>query len=368
MTNQATFYRILFFLALVGGLMSCEEGPVDNPCEIDFDQEELFSDLTEEVIIPQWDSMRTAFQTMDESAVPFVDSPTLERFDLLRDNYLNAYRRWQRVRVFSFGPAEETMLVERMNSFPVEVDRLESLLGADSVDFTHPDNKFAQGFPALDYLLFGLENSASSIVMRFRDDKDLRDYLSANLEFMEDQLEQVWIAWSGDYPQAFINNTGTSEGSALSLLINHINLRYEEMRRNKLGIPSGIAALGIERPEKVEAYHSEYSLELLKSSVRGIHQAFTSGNGLGLDDYLEAAGAKTSTGEELDDVISEQFETAIEDIDQIPPSLATSIEGEDESIEVAYQALARQTVYLKTDLPAALCVSITYVDNPSDSD
>ncbi|MCB0614576.1 MAG: peptidase M75, partial [Phaeodactylibacter sp.] len=59
---------------------------------------------------------------------------------------------------------------------------------------------------------------------------------------------------------------------------------------------------------------------------------------------------------------------ALDALSLVQAPLSGAIEGNNERVVNAYNEITRQLVNIKTDMPSVLCVSITYVDNASDSD
>jgi hypothetical protein len=87
-----------------------------------------------------------------------------------------------------------------------------------------------------------------------------------------------------------------------------------------------------------------------------------------LDDYLQAAGAEKD-GRPLVEIINAQYQTAIQGLRALQPAtLSQAIVNSNQAARAAYAHVLNQVVYLKTDLPSLLCVSITYVDNVDDGD
>ena len=73
-------------------------------------------------------------------------------------------------------------------------------------------------------------------------------------------------------------------------------------------------------------------------------------------------------GQSLNDLIKAQFTAAIDAVKNTPAPLHDTVVNDNETVVNAYNEITKQLVNIKTDLPSVLCVSITYIDNPSDSD
>ena len=86
-----------------------------------------------------------------------------------------------------------------------------------------------------------------------------------------------------------------------------------------------------------------------------------------MEEVLRSIGANKN-GISLADVIINQYDIAIEKVDAIQETLHESVDGDKENVINAYNVLSEQVIYLKSDMPSVMCIPITYVDNPSDSD
>jgi len=318
------------------------------------------------LIIPAYAELESSSATLDAAAQTFAEAPSTTSLEALREAFRTAYLDWQAVAQYEFGPAEERALRATLNNFPLNEDALESKIAAADYDFAN-SNTFDKGFPALDYLLYGLGDGTADAVVSELSATAHMDFLTAQTAFIAEAVEATHEAWTGGYLSSFVDNTGTAAGSSLSLIINNLNEHYETIKRDKIGIPSGVVTLGFTNPEDVEAPYSGLSLDLAEAATEAAQLFYTGGNGAGLDDYLEAVNA-TKEGESLNTRILAQFDSALAALAKVNGPLREAVDEENEVVVMAYNELTRQIVNIKTDLPSVLCVSITYIDNPSDSD
>jgi hypothetical protein len=190
-------------------------------------------------------------------------------------------------------------------------------------------------------------------------------------------VQDAWSATGGNYINTFTTTEGVANGKPLSDLVNQWNKNAELIKNNRLGDPisakTGYVPL---LPDNVEAFYSKYSLELVTRAVEAQQAVFlgstffasTVENGVGLDDYLEATGAQKGD-KSLAVFINEQYTTTLAALQALQPSnLHDAINNNLNGVKAAYAAAQNQVVATKTDLPAALCVSITYIDNVDDGD
>jgi len=90
-------------------------------------------------------------------------------------------------------------------------------------------------------------------------------------------------------------------------------------------------------------------------------------NGEGLDDLLRSLNADKN-GENLADVILQQYSEIETNIAKINGPLSTAVDQQKDEVIATYNSMTQQVIYIKSDLPSVMCIPITYVDNPSDSD
>lgn len=354
---------IVFFLALA--LVSCEEEIAD-PCSSKFDQTAMFTNVADNLIVPAYQDLQVRTNTLATASTAFSNDISIANLQSLRAAWASAYRSWQTAALYNFGPAEAELLRESLNNYPVDTDAINTNIEAGTWDLDAVDT-YDKGFPALDYLLYGTGENEAAIVDYFQNSSAAIAYVVDITVQIKTKVDATMQAWSDGYRETFIENTGTADGSALSQIVNGINEHYERLKRDKIGIPSGVVALGIPRPQSVEARFSGISLELAVIALVASQKLFKGKDDIGLEAYLNEVNAKKGD-ELLSRVISNQYILALGELNKITGTLSEAVEAQNEQVIEAYRAVTTQVVHLKTDMPSVLCVAITYVDNPSDSD
>lgn len=364
--------RNIYILTLLTAILfstSCDKGS-NSSCNADYDQVALFNNMTNEVIIPSFTRTKNSVSDLDMKIDAFTNELSIGNLNNIRGSFKIAYLDWQSTEYFSFGPSEAVQLNSKMNNFPVNAALLEANISNGNYSLDSPDNYYS-GFPALDYLLYGVGADDDAILAKYTSDENAQrylDYLNGVIDLMTTNINVVHDEWTSNYKANFISNEGTADGTSISLILNSLNENFEKTRRARLGIPSGFHELNVPAfPDKVEAYYSRFSLELLKENIQSAKDYFNGLNGEGIDDYLAFADV-LKENVRLETAINNQFDATINSLDLITGTLSSSIVNSPDLIQDAYVPLANQIVLLKTDTPSALCVSITYIDNASDSD
>lgn len=370
------FIKIVSCLALLAGLAACDNTSSSSdstPSNGDFDRKAMLQNIGQNVILPNYQAFNEEAQDLKAASKTFRNEVTIENLQAAREAFKAAYKAWQRVKPYNFGPAQRMALRKNMNTFPVDTAALEKRINNKNFKWGPYDND-TKGLPALDYLLYRQE-SKEAVVDQFNSGNGSnarKQYLKAVVSDITSKAKKVHQKWqpsNGDYLSNFTNSTGNSKGSSLGLMVNQLNFDFETIKDEKLGIPAGKKSMGKTFPKKVEAYYSSMSLPLMKANLQSIENTFlgrhNNTNGLGLDDHLDAVNAKRKN-EKLSKVIKDQFDKIDQHINSIPRPLSQAVRNDNQKLDKGFRAIKRQVVFLKTDMPSALGVRITYQDNDGD--
>ena len=357
------FFPLLAFVLFIA---ACGDDTPTTGCEVEFDQEAMFTNIADNLIIPAYTNLKEKVDDLETKVTDFQSNISQSTLDDLRSSWFEAYRVWQHASQYKFGPSEDVFLYNSVNNFPLNVDETNEKITNEDYDFTSPD-AYDKGFPALDYLLYGIGDDDAAILVQFADAKYMT-YLTKVVEDIKTRVDATTTAWD-TYRATFITNTGTAAGSSLSQIVNGFNENYEFIKREKLGVPSGVLTLGFTNPTKVEAFYAGRSVELANEALAASFQLYLGANSLGLDDYLQEIGTMKED-KTLDEAIQEQFTSAVNTLQGLGTTtpLSELVDTETDKVVDAYNEVTKQLVNIKTDMPSVLCVSITYIDNPSDSD
>ncbi|GAB5539322.1 MAG: imelysin family protein [Salibacteraceae bacterium] len=348
--------RLIAYTAMLALLLGCKENPTD--VEDTFDKEAMLTNMAENVIVPAYRQFDEDAKTLRDASVAFTEDSSEENFGVLTGAFIRSYRSWNACAVFEFGPAADKNLRLTMNTFPTDTGQIMENLRAESYDLKSAQNADAIGFPALDFLLNTMA-AEDKVVM---DDPKAAAYIQANAELIATLSSEIISEW-GSYQSEFQSNTSSSAGSSLSNLVNEINYEFELVKNARIGIPLGKKTLGETQVEKLEGYYFNISSSLATSNLSGIRNAFTGGDGQGLDDYLNDLDVKKD-GVLLSTAIVELMDEIEQELQG--KDLAHKITNDPSSLESLYNKTQQLVVLLKTDMPSQLGVQITYQDNDGD--
>lgn len=342
--------------------VSCDKED-DGGSKVDFDRKAMLTHWADNIIIPAVENQHTKFTELENAVQTFSGSPSEANLQLLKDEFKQAYLAFQRAKIFEFGPAADVSFRASANTFPVDTAQVKSNISSGSYNLSAASNIDAKGFPALDYLLYAKEDELLQ-------NSGYRTYVQEIAENLQDLAESIENDWD-NYRSEFINASGTDIGSSLGMMVNSINKDYELIKNAKIGFPAGKKTLGQPYPHTAEAFFSGLSLELAIANIEAIHNLYLgknfggSGFGPSLDEYLQEVQVETA-GQPLNEAIDDQFREATQALENVPEPFSEAVVQHQQAVDDAYLAIQKNVVLLKTDMPSALGVLITYQDNDGD--
>lgn len=325
--------------------------------------------LGNKVIFPAFNKLAKSTATLDTVVKAFNSAPSAFSMIALQIAFKDAYSAWEACSEYQFGPMLDLSLTTHFtNAFPTDTSIIKSNIGGAAYTMDGLANFSAQGFPALDYLMFGSDNNAA--LARFTTDPTAagaRNYLAALTGALKTKTAAVANAWSstgGNYLDKFSKATGVDAGSSLSQLLNAFVQDFDVTLQNyKIGIPIGKYGPNTlpVAPEKVEGYYSGISVALLIAQLQAIQNLY-----LGGLDKKVAATTATNNGMPLNDAIKNQINALMAKLQALPDPLSTDIKNNITAVNDTYTEVRKLTVLFKADMSSALGVKISFQDDDGD--
>ncbi|MFT4673575.1 MAG: hypothetical protein ACI9R6_000465 [Saprospiraceae bacterium] len=372
---KKNFIYVLFcFLVFVS---ACGEDDASLPAPSDsFDRSALLVNWADNIIIPAYDNFATTLNVLVNASQSFADTPTSVSLEEVRTSWLTAYSSFQKVSMFEIGRAETLNYRNRLNVYPTNTAEIDGYISSNSWDFALPSTIDSQGFPALDYLLYGL-GTDQEILDQYTTGTNALSYKMYLLDLvttMQTLTNEVTSDWENGYRETYITNTSSSASGAVDQTVNSFLFYYEKsLRAGKVGIPAGVFS-GSPLPQNVESLHYEFIskqllLEALSATISFFNgEGFTSdfpGNGFGLSSYLDALNT-VKNGSDLSVLINNQFQTASAKIALLDNSFVEQISTDNTKMLETYDELQRNVILMKVDMLQALSIDVDYVDADGD--
>ena len=364
--------RILFFIGtatLLGVAFSCSKsGSKGGGTTTTGNSDSVLVTIGNQLILPAYQHLALTANALDSAIIDFKGGPTATKLGNVQALFKTAYLDWEAASQFDYlGPASTAQpVLAAINVFPTNSTLIDSNVLVGNNNIMSFANTAARGFPALDYLLFGAGANTLALYTTDAAAANRLAYLSAvaadiNTETIA--INNGWAPGGGGYINTFVNGSGNSVSSSLGLLINSIDEDFEILKNDRLGIPLGLIPVGVVSPvlpKEVEAYYSGISVQLALAQLKAIQSVYSE-----LTTYLVNAKA-TYNGGMLSDTIRVAFATAVTDLQAVPDPLATTLQTSTAGAQTAFAQMQKLVALLKTDMPSALGVLITYGDNDGD--
>lgn len=364
----------LLIITLTFSVISCkkkQKSEEEDELENSFDKAAMLSNYSSNVIIPNIQQAKQAIDSLVSSYNNFTANKTLANLTATRLKFVDAYKQYQHVETFEFGPSENEIVRANFNTFPTDSIQINTNILSGIYDLSTVNNLDAKGFPALDFLLYNNGLTDTQVLNLFINSPNRVTYFSNCVAEMQTKITNIGNAWNNGYVATFNNSTGSQIGSSLGLLVNQVNYQIDLMKNAKVGIPLGKKSLGVIYPNKCEAYYvNNISVQLINECLINIENVYLgrskSGNdGLGLDDYLDALNAQHTSGT-LNAAIKNQFGAIKSKLALVSEPLSQTIINNPSLVDAVYVEMVKLLVLLKTDMPSAMGIVITYQDGDGD--
>ncbi|MEM6318051.1 MAG: imelysin family protein [Bacteroidota bacterium] len=331
----------------------------------DVNIENLLANQVNELVIPTYETYQEKMGGLLSATETFVGALNNDNLTAVKTAYSEAYLAYQAAGVHNYYATANLDLVNTTNLYPINVEILEELIANESYIFNTISHQRANGFPALDYFLYGLEDPVAT----FTNDAKAATFLLELVKSMDAKANALVDRWTGNLRANFIGNGGVALGSSVSVQLNETLIYYEQnIRGNKVGIPIG--RLGPNDTPfdadgtKIESYYrslqegnDSYSLLLLRASIQEMEEIYlgtTSAgeDGIGYEDLLISIEQAS-----IDADIKAQYQAIYDAIDN-----RGSIVGDD----TLYLAIQELVTLYKSDLFPAL--NVQDADGANDGD
>jgi len=367
--------RLLLFSLTVLFLWSCSDSSTSGLNEDDFDREAILINWADNIILPAFNDFSSSTESLQTAAQQFSDDPTQQTLDNMRGEWLESYKTWQHVSMFEMGQAMDLRYRDNLNIYPTDTEEITDNIQEGAYNLELPSLNNSQGFPALDYLLFGLGESDEAILTFYTTHENAaayKTYVTDLATRINTLTDSVYEDWTTGFRDEFVSNTGNGANSSLDMMVNDYIFHYEKnLRAGKIGIPAGVFS-GTPLDGHVEGYYSEiYSKSLLLESIDAAQNFFNGKHfgsettGESLRSYLQYLDTMKD-GSSLANLIDSQFEEARLEAQDLNNDLSAQVESDNSKMLSAYEALQRNVVYLKVDMLQALNINVDYVDADGD--
>jgi len=358
-------YLSLILTLALSLVLACDDmdtGPSGN-----FDRTQMLENLADNMIVPRLEILRQRTESLDVAIQAFSQDASIENLTAAQEAWKAAVATWQANSSFGFGPGDLTLgpMGSVLGTFPVDASAIEQAI--DEQEFSLNNfRRDVRGFYAMEYLLFGPSPGQNNVLNPYQSagGTDRIAYLTAVNKQLVDDVAQVAEEWTSSYRTTFIESDGTSAGSSSSLLFNAFSQDFEVLKNFKVGLPAGKRPGQVTaEPDKVEAYYSGMSRQLIEEHFAAIVEVWEGGDGPGFREYLESVEGGPALVEDTQAQIA-QVEQAIGNLPDEP--LTQLIAQDDPSVDSLHTELQKLTRFFKSDMSSLLGIAITFQSGDGD--
>ena len=341
-----------------------------------YDRSALLVNWADNIIIPGYANFSQKLTALEIASEDFTQSPSAISLDGIRNSWLDANIAFQKISMFEIGRAQTLNYRNRLNVYPTNSQEIEGYISANSWNLELPSTIDAQGFPALDYLLYGL-GTDQELLEKFTTGPDASSYKMYLLDLvtvMQNLTNEVFSDWSNGYRESYITNINSSASGSVDQTVNAFLFYYEKaLRAGKVGIPAGVFS-GSPLPQNVESYYNQTVSKLLLTQALNATVDFFNGegfsgeyqsNGFSLNSYLEALDTEKNDVS-LETLINNQFQVAFSKIELLNDNFIQQITNDNTKMLEVYDELQRNVILMKVDMLQALSIDVNYVDADGD--
>ncbi len=367
--------KILFALLVVSlAISACDNGSGNGgTTDTDFDRSKMLDNMAQNLIRPAYADLSNKLTALQASASAFAVNPTATTLTSLRQEWLAAAQTWQYANAYNFGPAGEDGLrkglVEEVGTFPVGEEKVEATIASGQWNL-NDFSRDARGLYTVEYLIFGKNNgSAEQVVGGFLAQPTRLQYLVALCSDLKDRASAVESGWQ-TYSASFVADAGTSAGSSTSQLYNQFVQSFEAIKNFKIGLPLGkrpgqTSAL----PEKVEAFYSGYSLQLLENHLTALENIWRGRSregvdGIGFREYLDDVTGGPALIAQTEVQLA-NIKTALAALPKNQP-LSAQILSSPATVEALHTEIQKHVRFFKSDMSSLLGIAITFSSGDGD--
>lgn len=355
---------------------ACSSSTDEQQTTNNFDRTALLTNWANNIIIPSYVNYQGKVQTFVNNSDAFATTSSVANLQTLRLSWIEAYKAYQYVAIYTIGKAEELTFKEATNTYPANIVGIDSNIATGTYNLSLLSQFDKQGFPALDYLLNGLSTSDASIVSFYTTNSNAanyKQYLVAVANRLKTNVDAIVTDWNSNFKASYIANNGTSVSSSVNKTTNNFVKSFEkDIRAGKVGIPAGVFSSGVLYADKVEGfYKNDISKILLNESIKASQDFFNgkyfnaATTGESLKSYLDFL-AIVRNGQKLSDIINNQYNTVFTVNNALNNSLSQQVSTDNSKMISSYDALQQNVIYLKLDMMQALNITIDYVDGDGD--
>ncbi len=351
--------RFFYFLSVLLILSSCNKDDESGQA-IDTFHEDYY-DVN---ILPVINNFNIDIETLNENAIRFKETISLENFNKLQEQWLKTVKSFAKTRVYNMVDVKAQFFDILIYNFPVSSTLIEANIAEQEVyntSYLNSKSSTSKGLGALEYLLYGNQDSEEALLL-LQNNTYRVDYVLGVTQEILRQSSMLIDFWEQNYKEEFINaRSMVCTENARCLAFNQLINILDVIRVTKVGKPAGLENSSGANLKSLEAFRSGNSLKLIKTTIEEVEHVYSLSTVNFSSIVDDIAGSS-----EISKAIKGAFTEVYTNIDRINISLYSAIENNNPNVEALYNALFNLVKYFSVDAASILSVTVLPTDNDGD--
>lgn len=351
---------ILSIITLVIVFFACTSDNSNEPTAIDTFHQDYYTVN----ILPSIQNFKLSLENQINLIETFKTDTSQDNFENLKTQWLLCATNFSKISVYNIVPVKALFYDILIYNFSITPSKIEENILEQTTynsDYFSSQSTVTKGLATLEYLLYNNQDTDTALNLLQQDSFRINYMLGVT----EDALlntNALLDFWESGYKETFINATDVScTENARCLAFNQLINVIDVIRVTKLGKPAGLESSSSPAVESLEAFRSENSLQLLKSSLEEIQYAYNNSNV-----NFAAIVDEIANSSEVTEAINTSFNQVFSIINAIDSSLYTAILNDDPNVELLYNSLFDLVKYFSVDASSILSVNVLPTDNDGD--
>jgi len=352
---------VWFFTIICVSFSACRKAKSGGGTPDDFNtlKQTVLNDFVDNVAIPQYQNFSTLANTLNADVTALDADATEANLAKARQSWKDLRTSWEQCEGFLFGPVEDDNYDPNMDTWPVDYNQLDSLLGSANPlqigDIQSLSTLSLRGFHPIEYILWGVDGNRSAASLTARE-KTYIVSLTKDLQNNANSLNSSWITGAGNFGKE-VKTAGS--GSTIYSKKQEVFLAIIEAL---IGICDEVGAGKMAEPfdaldsNIVESPFSNNSTLDFKNNIIGLGNVYNgtfTGAGKGITDLVAAKNVS------LDNKIKRQISAAINSFSAITLSYEEAIFDQRPQITATRAALENLKSTLDEELKPFIIQYIT---------
>ncbi|WP_024771360.1 imelysin family protein [Aquimarina macrocephali] len=360
---------VLLGVIISSSFISCEDDS-EYTSEVQFYKKNQLTNIYTNEIAPLNVNFVEQSELLEQSIKRFQNEITLANLQLVQEQWKAVQLVWKQLELYDLGNVANSFISFEINRWPTDTQRIdENIIGTEvlNTNFIASIGSSSKGISGIEYLIFSSEGKTATLNRFTTDENAVRrlEYLvalSENLKTKSVELKNLWETNEESFTSALENGISGSQNQIINAMVTLI----EEIIISKLGSPLGDSNGGTIESERLEAYYSGFSKEILQQHLVALKRCYTGDFAqtpfrVGFDDFLTLIGS-----ENFSNKIITQFSVCQSRLDDIKGTLKEEITSNPEAVTALKDSFRDLLVLVKVDMANVLGSTITFNDNDGD--